>query len=171
MGQQPNIEMPSHGYTPGAEPGPPRPWSPNRPGELNVPADVPAGGPFGRTGPDSGYAYRLIADRQREIPQGERRADAAAVLAALASARAAQNGRGPTGEDVDVAEVLLGYDPSLPEHVAAELAAARPSWVAGAAHDTSRAQRVVASVPSETLGSDPAALRRRLAAGDRLVDL
>jgi hypothetical protein len=171
MGQQPNIELPSHEYTPGAEPGPPRPWSPSRPGELNDPADVPAGGPFGRTGPDSGYAYRLIADREREFPQGEHRADSEAVLAALAAARAAQNGRGPTAEDVDVAEVLLGYDTNLPEGVAAELAAARPGWMAGAAHDSSRTQRVVASVSGETLGSDPAALRRRLAAGERFIDL
>lgn len=171
MGQQPNIELPPHEYTPGAEPGPPRRWSPNRPGDLNDPADVPAGGPFGRTGPDSGYAYRLVAGREREYPPGEHRADAETVLAALAAARAAESGRGPTGEDIDVAEVLLGYDTSLSESVTAELAAARPDWIAGAAHDASRAQLVVAAVPGEALESDPAALRRRLAAGERFIGL
>ena len=173
MGQQPNLELvgtqPSE---PGDEPGPPRPWRPTRPGEIHGPEDVPTGGLFGTTGPDAGYAYRLIAAGDLEVPVSERRADAVAVLAALTAARAASFGRGPTAGDVEMAEVVLGYDTDgLPKDIATKIAAERTEWIAGAAHDSARARRVVAAVPDEALTADVEEIRERLAAGDQVIDL
>jgi hypothetical protein len=135
------------------------------------PQDVPTGGPFGTTGPDAGYALTLISGRDISISDDEHRADADAVLAALASARAARAGRGPISEDVQVAELLLGYDPSLPDAVAADLAEDRRRWTAGSARHGGRVRRVVAAVPAAVLAADPDEIRRRLAAGDRFIDL
>ena len=170
MGQQPNLELVGKGGIAGSEPGPPRPWSPNRAGEVRSPQDVPSGGPFGTTGPDAGYVLTLISGRDIPIPDDEHRADAVAVLAALASARAAHYGRGPTGSDVVVSEILLGYDPALPDDVAADLAEGRRRWVAGSAHHGARARRVVAAVRVDVLAADPDEIRRRLAGGERFID-
>lgn len=173
MGQQPNLELVGTQPTePGDEPGPPRPWRPTRPGEIHGPEEVPTGGPFGTTGPDAGYAYRLVAERDLEFPVGERRADAVAVLGAVTAARAARFGRGPTAGDVEMAETVLGYDTDgLPKDTVAKIATERLERIAGAAHHPDRVRRVVAAVPDEVLTADVEDIRERLAAGDQVIDL
>ena len=173
MGQQPNLELVGTQPTePGDEPGPPRPWHPTRPGEIQGPEEVPTGGPFGTTGPDAGYAYRLIAERDLVLPARERRADAVAVLGAVTAARAARFGRGPAAGDVEMAEMVLGYDTDgLPKDAVAKIATERLGWIAGAAHHPDRARRVVAAVPDEVLTADVEDIRERLAAGDQVIDL
>jgi hypothetical protein len=173
MGQQPNLELVGTQPTePGDEPGPPRPWRPTRPGEIRGPEEVPTGGPFGTTGPDAGYAYHLIAERDLQLPASDRRADAVAVLAAVTAARAARFGRGPTAGDVAMAEMVLGYDTDrLPSDIAAKIATERIGWIAGAAQHPAGARRVVAAVPDEVLTADVEEIRGRLAAGDQVIDL
>lgn len=172
MGQQPNlqlIEVPPD--QPGDEPGPPRSWSPTRPGEIHGPEEVPSGGPFGTTGPDAGYAYCLIEGRDLQFPETEARADVVAVLGALTMARAARFGRGPSLGDVEVAELVLGYDTtSSPASVVRQIAEERGGWIAGAAHHPDRARRIVAAA-DEVLTDDADDLRARLVDGDRVIDL
>ena len=67
MGQQPNIELEIADLPrPRPAPDPARRWKPSRPGELHSPEEVPWGGAFGTTGPDTGFVYRLIAEKDGE---------------------------------------------------------------------------------------------------------
>ena len=85
MGQQPNIELEIADLPrPTARPAPARRWSPSRPGEMNTPEDVPWGGAFGTTGPDTGYALSLVGQRDLVLAHGEHRANAEAAIAAVA---------------------------------------------------------------------------------------
>ncbi len=168
MGQQPNIHLGIEDLPrPEAHPAPPRRWSPQRPGELGSPAEVPWGGGFGTPGPDAGYAYVVLAGRPTPAADGENPGDVVAVLAALMAARASRFGRAPVGEDADVAEMLLGYRPSdLPGEVVAALAAARRRWLSGFAHAKHRDRELVGSVASGFLDAPPSEIERRLRAGE-----
>lgn len=173
MGQQPNIELHIQNLprsTP--ETAAPRRWSPHRPGELGSPNDVPWGGMHGTPGPDAGYALKLIGGREYSLASEEGRSDVDAVVAAVAVARASLFGRAPTAGDIDVALLMLGLNPSgLPDAFVEGIASDRPGWVAGAAHNPAKSQRVVAAIAAEDLVSDVAALRDRMAGGERLVAL
>ncbi|MBI5157788.1 MAG: hypothetical protein HZA58_07225 [Acidimicrobiia bacterium] len=139
MGQQPNIplgieDLPRH------TPHPPAPgrWRPDRPGDLRTPGEVPYGVGFGTPGPDTGYALRLLRDR--DLPGGtERRADVTAAVAAVMGARAAALGRAPVPADVDAAITLLALD---------DAAASR---LAGVAHDHARLRALVEAIPAHRL--------------------
>jgi hypothetical protein len=164
MGQQPNIEL---GITdaPRSKPGPApaRRWKPARPAELNGPAAVPRGGAFGLAGPDSGYALKLVGEREFNLLPGEHHHDAAVAVAALASARAARVGRAPIADDVSVGMIVLGFDGEAP--VDAGLPAARPGWIANVGHSAAKLRGIVADVPEDVLQLTPSELRSRVAAG------
>lgn len=173
MGQQPNIELEiSDLPRPVPATAPPRRWRPSRPGELGSPEEVPWGGPFGTTGPDTGYALKLAGTRSLELGEGEHRHNVEAAIVAIAGARASFFGRAPTDDDVDSALLLLGLDAEgLPEGFVAGLAADRVRWLANLAHDHARRRRLVASIAVETLAMSPAEIRSHMADGRRLVDL
>lgn len=139
MGQQPNLSHSmEHLPRPTTHPPAPRRWSPDRPGELTEPSQVPWGGAFGTTGPDAGFALRLAGGRP--LPGDEHlRRDVVAAVASVAAARASALGRGPMAGDLDVAIDLLELDGST-----------APS-LAGVAHDHGRLRALVASIPAERL--------------------
>jgi hypothetical protein len=104
LGQQPNVPLriedlprPSH------HPPPARRWSPQRPGDLLSPEESRWGGAYATPGPDSGFAYSLLARRAA----GERDDDTIAALATLVMARASHFGRAPVPMDAVVAEKVL----------------------------------------------------------------
>jgi len=171
VGQQPNIELEvSHLPRPEPTPAAARRWSPTRPGDPAGPRDVPWGGAYGTTGPDTGFALRMLAERDVALPDGEHRENTDALVAAVAAARASHLGRAPTGGDLDVALLLLGIGGTgVPESVAASLAEDRKAWGAGAGHNPVRVRRVVAGIAPDVLGADRAALLSRMTAGERLV--
>ncbi len=171
MGQQPNIELEIADLPrPQPAPEPARRWKPNRPGELSAPEQVPWGGAFGTTGPDTGYVYRLIADRDLDLVDGESRHNAQSGVAVLAGARASHFGRAPTGRDVDVAMTILGFMPEgLPGDLIDALREGRQEWTSNLAHDPGRARALVASVPIENLAAPFEDLRARMALGERLI--
>ena len=167
VGQQPNIEI-TLSDLPVATPSPDaaRRWSPTRPGELSSPDEVPWGGAYGTPGPDAGYARALAAGRELSLVTGERRVDADTAIAALASARASFYGRAPTGLDIDVASIILCYDPSgIPAAVADRVAANRGAWVGDLARKPHRAIELVEAVPVEILIAEPDAVRAAVADG------
>jgi len=127
---------------------------------------------YGTPDPDAGYALKLIAGRKLSLASEEGRSDVDAVVAAAAVARASLFGRAPTSGDIDVALLILGLNPSgLPDAFVEGIASDRPGWVAGAAHNQAKSQHVVAAIATEDLMSDVAALRDRMAGGERLVAL
>ncbi len=171
MGQQPNIELEIADLPrPRPAPDPARRWKPDRPGELGSPEDMPWGGAFGTTGPDTGFVYRLIRQRNLDLVPGEDHHSAEAGVAALAAARASHFGRAPIERDVDVAMTILGYAPEgLPVELIAGLRRERLDWLANLSHDPARARALVAAVPIENLAAPLDDLRARMAAGERLI--
>jgi len=171
VGQQPNIEL-EISDLPRPEPAPAaaRRWSPNRPGDLHTPDEVPWGGAYGTTGPDTGFALRMVAQRDLGLAEGEHRENAEAIVTAVAAARASHLGRAPTSRDIDAALLLLGLAPEdLPDGVVSGLAEKRKRWGAGAGHDPRRARKVVAGIPMDILAADPMVVRKRMASGEVLV--
>lgn len=161
MGQQPNIPLGLEDLprsTP--KPGAPRRWSPNRPGDLTSPEEVPWGGAFGTPGPDTGYALTLLRKRHLDLLPGESRSDAEAALGAVMAARASRLGRAPVAADAEVAEAILGFGSVDPSR--------RRSWTAGLAHDPGRARRLVAAVDPEALVASPEEVRDRARRGERM---
>ncbi len=171
MGQQPNIELEIADLPrPRPGPDPARRWKPGRPGELGSPAEVPWGGAFGTTGPDTGYVYRLISVRHLDLAPGEDHHNAEAGVAALAAARASHFGRAPTARDVDVAMTILGYSPEgIPEDLIAGLRRERQHWLANLGHDAAKARALVAAVPIESLAAPLEDLRAHMERGERLI--
>lgn len=167
MGQQPNIKIGLEDLPrPTAHPAPPRRWQPQRPGEIGAPDDAPWGGAFGTTGPDTGYALKLLADRDLPTGPGESHHSLEVALAALMGARASHFGRAPVVGDAEAAEAILGVGSTDSGFLARRLAA-----VAGIGHDKARARALVAAVDRETLIAAPADLRRRAAAGEQLIEI
>ncbi len=164
MGQQPNIEL-HHNDLPRAQlaPGPARAWRPRRPGELTSPADFRFGGRFGAIGPDAGYALKLAAGAEMNLLPGEHRHDAVAAVAAIASARAAAEGRAPVADDVVIGMIVLGLDGQA--KVDSAVLAKRPRWIANVAHDATKLRGIVADVPADLLALTPEQLRAEVASG------
>ncbi|MGA9595363.1 MAG: hypothetical protein WBV06_04350 [Acidimicrobiia bacterium] len=170
MGQQPNIELEiSDLPRPRRKPDPAPSWVPDRPGELGGPEDMRSGAGFGRIGPDSGYALSLIAGRELDLAEGEHRANVGAALAAIVSARSSLYGRAPTGKDVDLAVVLLGLDPGIPESLRSELAEKRKEWFAAAGHNPTKLYSFVSSLDTDVLRLTAGEARSRMAAGTALI--
>lgn len=170
MGQQPNVPLDlSDLPRPTPKPAPARRWAPQRPGELTTPGAVPTGGAFGVTGPDTGYAARLVAARDIPIGPDEERHQVDAAVGALAGARAARAGRAPTSGDIDVALLLLGYDDRSTDDAA--VLEQRRGWLRGSGHGSTGSQALVAAVQPEVLLSTPGEIRARQRAGEQLVTL
>jgi hypothetical protein len=156
MAQQPNIEL-EPADKPRTEPRPAaaRRWNPNdKPGVITSPGAVPSGGSFGRPGPDTGFAYRLI----RSTPNEGRTQALEHVLAALMAARASHFGRAPTSEDLEVASILCGIGEGLPDR----LSERRQGWVEATAHEKSKGVTAVNDVGDELLRLKPAEVRSRV---------
>lgn len=124
---------------------------------------------FGTIGPDSGYAKTLVNTRGLELADGEREGNTKAALAAIASARAALFGRAPTVHDVDLAIVLLGLDPELPDAVRADLSTKRGDWFAAAAHHPAKLYDFVSALDTAVLQLTAAEARTRMAQGTPLI--
>ena len=171
MGQQPNIELTiSDLPRPRPKPDPARSWVPERPGELGGPDDHRWGAGYGATGPDAGFAMALVAARPLQLAAGEHRSNANAGLAALAAARASLFGRAPTKQDVDLAEVLLGFDvEGLAEDTVINLASKRLDWFAAAAHHPHKLTAFLASIDPDVLRLTAVEARERLAQGAELL--
>lgn len=162
MGQQPNIELePGDAPRPTSQPGPPNGWKPGRAGEIEHPDDQPWGETFGRPGPDTGWALRLV--RRAQFDRSERASDTEAVAATVVAARASLFGRAPVPADVEVALILLGLrSEGLPAHTVEELAARRRSGLHHASHEIRKGSSFLAHIPAEQLAADPATLVRVL---------
>ncbi len=156
MAQQPNIELePEDRPRSVPAPGPARRWNPHdKPGVITSPDAVPAGGAFGRPGPDTGFAYRLIRSSALE----DRSAALEHVLAALMAARASHFGRAPTAEDLEVASLLCGIGEALPDWVGERC----KGWVEATAHEKSKGVTAVNDVGDELLRLKPDEVRVRL---------
>lgn len=136
---------------------------------MGSPEDVPWGGAYGTTGPDTGYALRLIKQRHLHLVRGEHHHNAEAAVAAIAAARASHFGRAPILADIDVAAILLGYDRegADPDRTA-RVEEARKRWVANISHDAGKERDLVASIPLEVLAMTPDSVRTAVAAGNWL---
>jgi hypothetical protein len=171
VGQQPNIELEiSDLPRPHRKPDLARSWTPGRPGELGGPEDAEFGRGFGTTGPDAGYALSLVAARDFELAVGEHRANANVAIAWVASARSALFGRAPTGKDIDLALVLLGYDNDrIPQELALPLSAKRASWFAAAAHHPGNLHDFLAALDPDVLRLTAEQARAQMAQGTKLI--
>ncbi|MFH1103824.1 MAG: hypothetical protein V1757_02605 [Actinomycetota bacterium] len=162
MGQQPNLRIGIEDLPRATgKPGPAGRWAPDRPGDMVSPQAVPWGGDFGTPGPDAGFAFNIIRTRALPALEGETRADLEEAVSALMTARASHFGRAPVVTDAMVAEVLLGFgtpDPSW-----------RLAWTRGLAHDHHALRDLVGAIDADALVSPLEAVRRRHAAGERLV--
>jgi hypothetical protein len=134
---------------PGVAYPPAKSWTPTRPGDAPVGR---ARGPLrGDPGPNIGWAYTLVnrvKDRFK-LARGEYVGDAAAVVAEVASRRAASYGRAPVIRDVEVAATVFGYDTTD------AFASTRARLVHDAAHDYYRRRALVDSVPDDVLRAAP----------------
>ncbi|MCP4968300.1 MAG: hypothetical protein GY926_24095 [bacterium] len=171
MGQQPNIELEiSDLPRPRKRPDPARSWVPDRPGELHRPEDMQWGAGFGTTGPDSGYARSLVAARDLVLADGEHRSNVDVAVAAIASARSSLFGRAPTGKDIEMVLVLLGYDnEGVPAEMTADLAAKRVNWFAAAGHHPANLHSFIALLSADTLRLTAGEARSQMAQGTALI--
>lgn len=167
MGQQPNIEIePSDAPRRAIEPGTPSAWRPDRPGEIDSPLDLPWGGEFGRPGPATGWALKLL--RRTDYDRSYRAREIEAVAATIVGARASLFGRAPTPADVEVALTLLGLRPDgLSSEVVDQLVASREQGLNHAAHEIRKGTAFLAHVPDLHLQADADGLRSLLGRADR----
>jgi hypothetical protein len=172
VGQQPNIEL-GISHLPRAKPAraPERRWKPDRPGDLTSPEDVPWGGVFGTTGPDQGYALRLVRGVDFDVATGAERHSVEVVIAAVAAARASLFGRAPTSGDVEFALTIFGFrQHGLPNETVAGLESDRRAWFGGVTHDAVKLREIVAAVPRDVLLGSLDDLRSRMIGGRRGID-
>ena len=145
MAQQPNVEIDvAERPQPTPEPAAAGTRRPERPGEATG-ATVDTGGAFGHTGPNTGYALKLV--RAAEYPSTGRDKELEAVVAAVAGARGAHFGRGPVMGDVRVGLALLGVTEDDPT----AFAAGRDRVLDGAAHEHAKGAAFIASLPADVL--------------------
>ncbi|MDX1469651.1 MAG: hypothetical protein R3258_09955 [Acidimicrobiia bacterium] len=149
MGQQPNIEITEKERPrPTPKPGPSASWRATKPGIPDGPEDVPS---FGRTGPDPGWALKLVA--RAELPDDDPKL--ASVVTGLVMARAAALGRAAVPEDIEAALVVCGYA----DDVTADLVERRKRWLAAVPHENRPGETAVAEVDPELLIQKPDAIR------------
>lgn len=153
MAQQPNIEIgPSDRPRPELRPDASKRWRPEqRPGVITAPAMVPRGEGFGTPGPDTGWAITLIS--RADIPGLSE--GMVKVLAALMGARASSFGRAPTLEDLEVARLVCGMDPALPD----ELRRRARRWVEAVPHERPPGRTALSEVGLDVLRETPAVVR------------
>lgn len=147
MAQQPNVEVTAAELPrPTPQPGPANKARP-KPGIPDGPADWPRGGAFGTTGPDPGWALRLLS--QAELPDDDPRLRK--VVTGLMLARSAVLGRAPVGEDIQVALILCGYFGGAPR----EIIDRRNRWLAAVPHETRPGETAVADIDRSILANKP----------------
>lgn len=152
MGQQPNLELTESDLPRKViEPAPARRWRPTKVGLITSPEEKPTGGSFGNTGPDPGWALRLISEY--ELPNDD--PDLRSVVTGLTMARAAGLGRAAVPGDIDVALVLTGFDGDSPKWVVAR----RMRWLDAAPHDQRPGQTAVSEVDRDLLLKNPDQIR------------
>ena len=167
MGQEPNIELePADRPRTVARVGVPRRWTPTRPGDITAPEQMPGGPGFGRIGPGTGFALKLVGRAAFEFAEGENHHDAEYAIALIAGARASLCGRSPTVEDVEVALTLCGY---RSETNSAAFARARSVAFANLAHNDAHARALIDAIPSSVLLESPADVAARIRAGERFL--
>ncbi len=83
-------------------------WTAGRPGEID--GSQPKGAALGTTGPDQGYAYRLVRHLEDRLHLADtERDDAVAGGVALAMKRSALAGRAPVIHDLTAAFTIFGF--------------------------------------------------------------
>ena len=148
MAQQPNVEVTSDELPrPTPQPGPAKKAREGKPGIPEGPADWPRGGAFGVTGPDPGWALRILS--QTELPDDDPRLRK--VITGLMLARSAVLGRAPVKEDIEVALVLCGYFDGAPKR----LLERRKRWLAAVPHETRPGETAVAEIDRSELVNQP----------------
>ncbi len=159
MTRQPNIDPPVQDR-PRAVPIPAAParWRPDRPGMITAPDQLSVGGLFGRPGPDTGWAFRII--RQAGLSALERQG--VPVLATLMAARASLFGRAPVPEDLEVARILMGYE----QGTSGSVSQRRRRWLKKSRHEPVPGAGAAEEIGAERLARSPAALRAAIADSD-----
>jgi hypothetical protein len=155
MAQQPNVEITeatAPRRTP--QPGPAVKWRADKPGVPSGPEDVPVGGRFGTTGPDPGWALRIL--REVELPSDDPRLKK--VVTGLVLARAAAAGRAPVREDISAALVLCGYYDGAPQG----LLERRERWLDAVPHETRPGETAVGEVDRQLIVNKPDQIRYAL---------
>lgn len=131
-------------------------WKAGRPGEIV--GGQPKGQALGTTGPDQGYAYKLVRHVEDRLHLGDvKRADAVAGCVALAMKRAGLMGRAPVVHDLMAAFTVYGFLDTDPP---AELVALRQEAFAevDSHHHYLERRHLVDRVPDEILRKSPAEL-------------
>jgi hypothetical protein len=160
MAQQPNVELTESGRPRRSlEPAPATGWRSTKPGIPQGPGDVPHGGTFGMTGPDPGWASKLVAGA--DLPDDE--PALRSVVTGLVMARAAALGRAAVPEDIEAALVMCGFG----EEATPEALARRRRWLAAVPHDAWPGQTAVVEVDRELLMEKPERIRWALRHGDK----
>lgn len=156
MTRQPNIDPPDQDLPRAVlTPAAPARRRPERPGMITAPRQVSAGGLFGRPGPDTGWAFRII--RQVGLSEEERRAEQ--VLVTLMSARASLFGRAPVPEDLEVARILLGFDQEASDRIVER----RHRWLKHARHESVPGAGAAEEIGNRLLALAPGSLRAAVA--------
>jgi len=124
---------------------------------ITAPEQVTPGGLFGRPGPDTGWAFRIV--RQAGLPAHEMQGEA--VLVTLMAARASLFGRAPVPEDLDVARILMGYE----EGASGQMVERGRRWLRHSRHEAVPGAAAAEQTGSDLLVMSPADLRSALAAG------
>jgi hypothetical protein len=151
MGQQPNVELTESDLPRRSlQPAPPRGWRSSKPGIPHGPEDVPTGGTFGVTGPDPGWALKLVGRADLPDEPGLRE-----VVTGLVMARAAALGRAAVPEEIEAALVLCGYGEEVPPAVIER----RKRWLSAVPHEARPGETAVADVDRELLADKPERIR------------
>lgn len=118
---------------------------------ITAPDQVTPGGLFGRPGPDTGWAFRIVrqAGLSEEEMQGEE------VLVTLMAARASLFGRAPVPEDLDVARIVMGYE----EGASREMADRGRRWLRHSRHEPVPGAAAAEEIGSDLLAKSPDDLR------------
>ncbi len=124
-------------------------WTGGRPGELDGPQ--PKGPALGSTGPDQGYAYRLVRHLEDRIHPGDLdRDDVVAGCVALAMRRSGLMGRAPVIHDLTAAFTIYGFMDPKPDRELVELRSQAFAEVASHHHYFER-RHLVDQVEEEVL--------------------
>ena len=146
-------------------------WTRGRAGEIE--GSQPTGQALGTTGPDQGYALKLVRHIEDRLHLGDvKRADVIAGGVALAMKRSALMGRAPVVHDLTAAFTVYGFLDANPPEELQELRRSAFAEIASNHHYLER-RLVVDRVPDDVLRKSPAELAelyksdwRRLLADD-----
>lgn len=154
MAQQPNVEVTAE-ELPRPIPAPgPAVKARSKPGIPDGPSDWPRGGAFGTTGPDPGWALRLL--NKTELPDDDPRLNR--VVTGLMLARSAELGRAPVPEDIEVALILCGYFDDAPSEVIER----RKRWLEAVPHERRPGETAVGEIDRSVLVNKPEQIEYQL---------